>query len=137
MPRSTAGHRERKSSVGGSRAGLLGPRPDEGVALALFVVEEVRVDRSVEARIVKLDREVVALFRGALGPGGADLGAANNNAARRISDRMISDSRANSGPDRSGVTPDRQMLLGKAHVRSFSLQGSVTPSADHRVSVMA
>ena len=48
--------------------------PDERVALAALFVEEVRVDRSVEARIVQLDREVVAAFAGALGPGGADLG---------------------------------------------------------------
>src|SRR5258708_10415111 len=74
---------ERKRSVGGSRASLLGPRPDEGVALALFVVEDVRVDRSVEARIVELDREVVALFGGAFGPGGANLGPADKSAVAR------------------------------------------------------
>ena len=49
--------------------------PDEGVALAVLVVEEVGVDRSVEARIVELDREIVAALAGALRPGGADLGA--------------------------------------------------------------
>ena len=74
MPRLAAGHLGADRSIGGGRAGLLRPRPDQGVAVALFVVEEVRVDRSVEARIVELDREVVALFGGALGPGGADLG---------------------------------------------------------------
>ena len=74
MPRLAAGHLRADRLIGGSRASLLRARPDQGVATALFVVEKVRVDRSVEARIVELDREVVALFRGALGPGGTDFG---------------------------------------------------------------
>ena len=72
MPRLAAGHLGADRSIGGGRAGLLRPRPDQGVAVALFVVEEVRVDRSVEARIVELDREVVAVLFRALLPGGAE-----------------------------------------------------------------
>ena len=53
--------------------------PDEGVAVAVLVVEEVGVDRCVEARIVQLDREVVAALGGALRPGGADLGATDKD----------------------------------------------------------
>src|SRR5579863_5463444 len=51
-----------------------GAGPDEGVTVAVLVVEEVGVDRRVEARIVQLDREVVAALIGALRPGGPDLG---------------------------------------------------------------
>src|SRR5690242_5991119 len=47
--------------------------PQQGEDLTVF--DKVRVDRSREARIVELDREVVAAFAGALWPGGADLGA--------------------------------------------------------------
>src|SRR5262249_46931172 len=58
----------------GSVAVLLaaaGPDQGEGVA----VLDEVGVDRSREARIVELDREVVAAFARALRPGGPVLGA--------------------------------------------------------------
>jgi hypothetical protein len=59
----------------GSIAVLLATtRPDEGKGLAAFVVEEVGVDRSGEARIVELDREIIAALGGALRPGGSDLG---------------------------------------------------------------
>jgi hypothetical protein len=47
--------------------------PDEGVALAVLVVEQVSVDRCVEGRIVELEREVIAALFGALRPRGADL----------------------------------------------------------------
>src|SRR6266481_3645797 len=50
--------------------------PDEGEALAI-VFDEVGIDRSGEARIVQLDREIVAAFAGALRPGGPDLRAAD------------------------------------------------------------
>src|SRR5271166_6927121 len=56
-------------AVGPAAAG-----PDEGVAFAVLVVEEVGVDRRVEARIVQLDREIIAAFGGALRPGGPDFG---------------------------------------------------------------
>ena len=57
-PRPEAG---RGIVVSGSVAvGLAAARPDEGEALAVLVVEEVSVDRRVEAGIVQLDREVVA-----------------------------------------------------------------------------
>jgi hypothetical protein len=58
----------------GSVAVLARPRPDEGVGLGVFVVEEVGVDRSVEARVVQLDREIIAALAGTLRPGGPDLG---------------------------------------------------------------
>ena len=53
--------------------------PDEGEGLAVLVVEEIGVDRSVEARIVELDREIVAALAGALRPGGPDLGATDKD----------------------------------------------------------
>ena len=57
--------------------GLAAAGPDQGVGLGVFVVEEVGVDRRVEARVVQLDREVVAALVGALRPGGPDLRAAD------------------------------------------------------------
>src|SRR5262249_23323576 len=54
---------------------LADARPDQGEGLT--VVDEVGVDRSREARIIELDREVVAALARALRPGGADLGAAD------------------------------------------------------------
>ena len=53
--------------------------PDEGVAFAFLVLDEIRVDRSVEARIVQLGREIVALLRGMFRPGGADFRAADED----------------------------------------------------------
>jgi hypothetical protein len=50
----------------------VGSGPDQAVALAVLVVEEVGEDRSGEARIVELEAEIVAALVGALGPGGAD-----------------------------------------------------------------
>jgi hypothetical protein len=52
----------------------VGAGPDQAVALAFLVVEEVGEDRGREARIVEFEAEIVAAFVGALGPGGADLG---------------------------------------------------------------
>src|SRR5277367_1255475 len=54
-----------------------GARPDQGEALAVLVVEEVGENRRVEARIVELEREIIAAFVGALRPGGPDLGPAD------------------------------------------------------------
>src|SRR6266849_2721004 len=68
------------------RSVAIGPaaaRPDEAEGLAAFVIEEVGVDRRVEARIVELDREVIAALAGALRPGGADLGAADKHPVAR------------------------------------------------------
>jgi hypothetical protein len=59
------------------------PRPDQGVALTVFIVEEVGVDRSGEARIVELDREIIATLVGALGPGGADFSPADEDPVAR------------------------------------------------------
>src|SRR5580658_5265886 len=55
-------------------------RPDQIVGLAVLGIEQVGVDGGVEARIVELDREVVAALGGALGPRRADLGAADKDA---------------------------------------------------------
>src|ERR1700680_3624287 len=63
--------------------GLAAAGPDEAEGLAILVVEEVGIDRSVEARIVQLDREIVAALAGALWPGGADIGAANKDPVAR------------------------------------------------------
>src|SRR5262249_7893473 len=54
-------------------------RPDQAEGLAAFVVEQVGVDRRVEAWIVELDREVIAALAGGLRPRGADLGAADKH----------------------------------------------------------
>src|SRR5579885_3876000 len=59
---------------------LTRPRPQEGVAFAALVVEQVRVDRRIEGRVVELEREVVASFFRALGPRGADLGPPDKDA---------------------------------------------------------
>src|SRR5262245_25420472 len=50
-----------------------GPDEVEGVT----VLDEVGVDRDGEARIVQLDREIIAAFAGSLRPRGADLRAAD------------------------------------------------------------
>src|SRR5271166_1574866 len=50
--------RARRRGLAGSVAvGLAAARPNEGEALAVLLVEEVGVDRRVEARVVQLDRE--------------------------------------------------------------------------------
>src|SRR5579883_2094889 len=64
------------------RSVAVGPaaaRPDQAEGLAAFVIEEVGVDRRGEARIVELDREVIAALAGALRPCGADLCAADKD----------------------------------------------------------
>jgi hypothetical protein len=48
-------------------------RPDQAVAFAVLVVEEIGENWGVEARIVELEAEIVASLVGALGPGGSDL----------------------------------------------------------------
>ena len=42
--------------------------PDEGVAFAAFIVEEVGVDWGAEARIIQLDRDIISPFGGTFGP---------------------------------------------------------------------
>ncbi|CAH1658317.1 hypothetical protein CHELA40_30287 [Chelatococcus asaccharovorans] len=54
-------------------------RPDEAVALAVLILDQVGVDRSGEARIVELEAQIVAAFVGLLGPGGADFYAADED----------------------------------------------------------
>ena len=61
-------------------AAAVGAGPDEAVAFAFLVVEEVGIDRSGEARIVQLQAEIIATLVGALGPGGADLDPADEDA---------------------------------------------------------
>src|ERR1700722_6977925 len=53
-------------------------RPDQIVGVVL-AVEEVGEDGSVEAWVIELDGEVVAALVGALGPGGPDLGTADED----------------------------------------------------------
>src|SRR5712671_6210023 len=68
------------------RSVAVGPaatRPDQAEGLAAFVIEEVGVDRRGEARIVELDREVIAALAGALRPRGTDLGAADKHPVAR------------------------------------------------------
>src|SRR3954454_243015 len=62
---------------GSVAVGLAAAGPDQGVGLGACVLKEVGVDRSVEAGIVQLDREIIAAFAGALRPGGPYLGAAD------------------------------------------------------------
>ena len=61
-------------ACGGLLAVLARSRPQQGVALATLVIEQVCVDRRVEGGIVELEREVVATFFGAFRPGSTDLG---------------------------------------------------------------
>ena len=49
-------------------AGLAAAGPDEGVAITAFIVEQVGVDRRAEARVIQLDREIVASLGGAFRP---------------------------------------------------------------------
>jgi len=46
--------------AGSAAVGLAAAGPDQGVAVGAFVFEEAGVDRSVEPRIVQLDREIIA-----------------------------------------------------------------------------
>src|SRR5215472_2617419 len=73
-----AGHR-RSASVGA----LTRARPDEAVAFAILVTEQVRVDRRVEGRIVELEREILAALFRALRPRRPDLGPAHIDAVAR------------------------------------------------------
>src|SRR6202522_4253918 len=66
--------------AGSVGVGLAAARPDQGRGLAILVFEEAGVDRSGEARIVKLDREVGAALVRALGPGCPDLSPADKDA---------------------------------------------------------
>src|SRR6516164_10688723 len=65
--------------------GLAAAGPDQGVGLGVLVVEEVGVNRSVKARIVEFDREIIASLAEALGPDGSDLGNTEiDPVARRV-----------------------------------------------------
>src|SRR3954447_21025851 len=57
---------------------LAAARPDEVEGFA--VLDKVGVDRSGEARIVELDREIIAAIDCGFRPGGSDLGAADEDA---------------------------------------------------------
>ena len=52
---------------------LAAARPDEAVALAAFIVEEVGVNRCTEARVIQLDRDIIAPLGGAPRPSSPDL----------------------------------------------------------------
>src|SRR6267143_3307830 len=62
---------------------LARPRPQQGVAFATLVVEQVRVDGRREGGIVELEREIVATFLGALRPGGTYLRPAHEDSVAR------------------------------------------------------
>ena len=62
-----------RGSVGGAAA-----RPDQAVAIVR--VDQAGVDRSREARVVQLDRQIVAVLAGGLLPGGAEFGGAGEDA---------------------------------------------------------
>src|ERR1700730_14335544 len=92
LPRTVKWRREspaRKSGRGLSAGfGLLAVRPaaagpDKSVALGVLVLEEIGVDGRREARIVEVERKVVAALIGALRPGGPDLGAADKDPVAR------------------------------------------------------
>jgi hypothetical protein len=51
---------------GSVAVGLTAAGPDECVALAVLIVEEVGKERCIEARIIELEREIVAALVGAL-----------------------------------------------------------------------
>lgn len=56
-------------------------RPDERVAFLAFDLDQRGVDRSREARVIQLDRDVVAaLLLGLLLPAGAELGVMRSGA---------------------------------------------------------
>src|ERR1700694_1548036 len=55
-------------------------RPDEGIAVTAFRRDQRGEDRRREARIVELDREVVAARARGLLPGRAELGRAGEDA---------------------------------------------------------
>jgi len=56
------------------------PRPDEAEGLTILVFDQIGVERSVKARIVELDPEIVATLIGLLGPSGSDFDAADKDA---------------------------------------------------------
>jgi len=135
QPRPMSGGALEAGSVG---VGLPAAGPDEREALAVLVVEEVGVDRSVEARIVQLDREVVAAFAGTLGPGGADLGSADKGAVGR--GVLAAAARFGNEADVLGLEGERGdfadeavLSLGEgADVSHDSSPCSLFPSRDHR-----
>src|SRR4029450_13651447 len=58
---------------------LAAARPDQGVALAIRIIEQVGEDGRVEARIVELEGEVVPALVRLLRPGCPDLGTPDEN----------------------------------------------------------
>jgi hypothetical protein len=64
---------ERCLAERGSVAVFARSRPQQGVAVATLVVEQVRVDRRVEGGVVELEREIVAPFLRMLRPGCTNL----------------------------------------------------------------
>src|SRR5919107_1219211 len=58
---------------------LAAARPDQGVALAIRIIEQVGEDGRREARIVELEGKVVPALVRLLRPGSPDLGAADED----------------------------------------------------------
>src|SRR3546814_3989007 len=71
--------------IAGSSVAIVGavPRPDEVESLAVLVVEQVGVDRGSEARIVELEREIVAALVALFGPTRSDFGATDEDPVGR------------------------------------------------------
>ncbi len=59
---------ERGSSRDLFPAGFAAAGPDEGVTIAALIVEKIGVDRRAEARVIQLDRDIIAPLGGALRP---------------------------------------------------------------------
>jgi hypothetical protein len=81
-------------------------RPDQLQAVFAFDFRQRGVDRSGEARIVQLDREVVAALFGGLLPGGAELDVAGVDAEVRAFVGRVFDA-GDAGLDVEGQRADR------------------------------
>src|SRR6266481_4213819 len=91
-------------SVGAGRA-----RPDQ--AVALVGVDQAGVDRSREARVVQLDREVGPVLAGGLHPGGAEFGVAGEDAVVRGLVVVLLDLAEDGGLDVEGQGLDRAVVV--------------------------
>lgn len=58
-------------------------RPDQQVGLAVFLLEEIRVNRGSKARVIELQSEIRPAFARRLRPGRADVRAPDDDAMRR------------------------------------------------------
>ena len=82
QPRQPRGQAGKDGQIGVGTA--LGRDPDQLQALLAFDLDQGGVDRGGEARVVQLDREVVAVLLGALLPGRTELDILRCTAKRRL-----------------------------------------------------